>query len=404
MAEGERGTNVRELESLRIARGSEPKRRSRAVTAIVVLIVLALAAGGGYEAWLHTLGRPPEVETATVTVKGAGQPGELLSGSGYVITRARYITVGTKILGQIVAEPIEEGKHVRKGDLLARIDDRDYRAQLEQAVADHDLALANVKLDEAQLARARALVKEGYQSQNDLDVAINAAEVARATVVKAKAAIDYARFYLDQCRIVAPIDGVVLQKYREVGSTINYGGDIQAGGGATDIAQLADTDDMRVEVDINESDIAKVVMGMPAKIVPDAYQDQSFDAKVVKIYPEADRQKGTVKIEVRFDHPDMRIIKPEMSAKVSFLAAAAAASEQQQPLVLVPKKAIVGSPSAPEVWVVHDTTISRVPLLLGREFQGGLEVKQGLSGGETVVVAPPDNLKDGQEVVAHSPS
>ena len=121
---------------------------------------------------------------------------------------------------------------------------------------------------------------------------------------------------------------------------------------------------------------------------------------MVKVYPEADRQKGTVKVEVRFTHPDMRIIKPEMSAKVSFLAGTP--TEQEQPLVLVPRKAIVGSPSAPIVWVVRDGTASRTPLLLGREFQGGVEVKQGLSGGENVIVTPPDNLKDGQQVVEKS--
>jgi RND family efflux transporter MFP subunit len=400
MAEVERGPNVLDLESLRIARGSEPKRRNRVLVAIVTLVIIAVLAGAGYEAWLHTLGRPLEVETAPVTVKSAGQPGELLSGSGYVITRAKYITVGTKILGQIVEEPIEEGKHVKKGDLLAKIDDTDYKAQLEQAIADYDLAVANARLGDAKLARARALFGKGYESRDDLDVAINAAAVAHAAIEKSKAEVDYAKFYLAQCRILAPIDGVVLQKYREAGATINYGGDIQAGGGATDIAQLADTDDMRVEVDINESDISKVTLGMPAKIIPDAYQERSFDANVVKIYPEADRQKGTVKVEVRFTHPDMRIIKPEMSAKVSFLAGTP--TEQQQPLVLVPRKAIVGSPSAPIVWVVRDGAASRTPLLLGREFQGGVEVKQGLSGGETVIVTPPDNLKDGQQVVEKS--
>jgi multidrug resistance efflux pump len=97
---------------------------------------------------------------------------------------------------------------------------------------------------------------------------------------------------------MSPIDGVVLQKYRELGDTINYGGQVQAGGGATDIAQLADTGDMRAEVDINESDIAKVSLGMPAVVVPDAYPQSHFDAKLVKIYPEADRQKATVKVEV----------------------------------------------------------------------------------------------------------
>jgi RND family efflux transporter MFP subunit len=397
--DADRGANVHELESLRISRAAEP-RRSRLPALIAAAVVSAALAGGAYEAYLHTLGRPLEVETALVVLKTAGQPGELLSGSGYVITRAKYITIGTKILGQIIKEPIEEGKHVRKGDLLAQIDDRDYRAQLEQANADYALALANVKLEEVKLKRARALSEQGYESQNDLDVAINALEVARSAVNRAKAGIDYAKFNVSQCTIVSPINGVVLQKYREAGATINYGGIVQAGGGTTDIVQLADTDDMRVEVDINESDIAKVALGMPATIVPDAYPDRSFDARVVKVYPAADRQKGTVKVEVRFVKPDMHIIKPEMSGKVSFLAASP--TEQRQSLVLVPRKAVVGAPAAPSVWVIRDATASRVPLLLGRDFQGGTEVKQGLSGGETVIVTPPDGLREGRPVVSKS--
>src|SRR5271157_3039721 len=156
MPEAERGPNVHELESLRITRGSQPQRRSRVATGIVAIACIAALAGAAYEGWRYTLGRPLEVETASVLIKSAGQSGELLSGSGYVITRAKYITIGTKVLGQIVSEPIEEGRHVKKGDLLARIDDRDYKAQLEQAIADRELALANVKLMQAKLERAQA--------------------------------------------------------------------------------------------------------------------------------------------------------------------------------------------------------------------------------------------------------
>jgi HlyD family secretion protein len=399
VAEADRSPTVRDLESLRIARGSQPDRRSRLLPALIAIGGLAMASVVGYEVYIRTLGRPVEVETAIVSVKSAGQSPEVLSGSGYVITRAKYITIGTKILGQIIKEPIEEGQHVKKGDLLAQIDDRDYKAQLEQAIADHDLAVANLKLQEAKLARARALFDQGYLSRNELDVATNAAAVASASVKRAAAVIDYARFNVNQCTILAPIDGVVLQKYREVGATINYGGDIQAGGGTTDIAQLADTDDMRVEVDINESDISKVHLAMPATIVADAYPNRTFDAKVVKIYPEANRQKGTVKVEVRFLKPDMHIIKPEMSAKVTFLAAQPASPEQ--PLVLVPKKALVGqSGDTAWVWVVHDAVASRVPVTLGREFQAGVEVTHGLNGGELVIIVPPETLREGQQVAA----
>jgi HlyD family secretion protein len=394
--ESPRTPNIRELESLRIARTEKPARRRRLLPALIVLVVLGALGIAGYEVYLNTLGRPPEVQTAIVAVRQAGQPGVILTGSGYVVTEHKYIVIGTKILGQIVAEPIQEGQHVKVGDLLARIDDRDYEAQLNQAIADRDLAKANVDLTYAQLTRMGTLFRNGVSSRDQLDVARNAYEVAQAALKRAVAAIDFAKFNVSQCVIRSPINGIVLKKYREVGDTINYGGDIQAGGGTTDIVQLADTEDMRAEVDINESDISKVQMGGPATVIPDAYPDKSFDAKVVKIYPAADRQKGTVKVEVHIEHPDLAIIKPEMSAKITFVAHGPA--KAQQPLVLVPKKAVIGSGATAAVWVVRDGIATKVPIALGREFQDGIEVKHGLDGGEMVIVVPPPKLKSGETV------
>jgi len=391
-----RGPNIRELESLRIARSAEPKRPSRIIPAAIAVVILAVVAGAGWAIYQRTIGRPPEVQTATVMMKQAGQAGTVLTGSGYVVTEHKYIVIGTKILGQIVEEPIEEGKRVKVGDLLARIDDRDYQSQLRQAYADRDLAKANLVLKQARVERTRELYREKVQSKDSLDDAENQLSVAQADLNKAIAAIDFAKFNVSQTVITSPINGVVLQKYREVGDTINYGGTIQAGGGATDIAQLADLSDLRCEVDINESDIAKVTMGTPATVIPDAYPDNPFPAQVVKIYPEADRQKGTVKVEVRILQPDLKIIKPEMSAKVTFQSIMT--QKAAAPMVLVPKKAIVTEGNASSVWVVRVDAAHSVPVVLGREFQDGVEVRQGLSGGETVIVVPPPTLRDGQAV------
>jgi RND family efflux transporter MFP subunit len=394
--EAPKGPNIRELESLRIARAAQPKKPSRLIPVAVSLALIAVLGIAGYVVYQKTLGRPPEVQTAIVSVKQAGQAGTVLTGSGYIITRHKYIVIGTKILGQIVAEPIEEGQRVKVGDLLARIDDRDYQAQLRQAYADRDLSVANVKLKKARAERLRELYRQGVQSKDSLDDAENQLSVAEADLSKSNAAIDFAKFNVSQTVIESPINGVVLQKYRELGDTINYGGEIQAGGGATDIAQLADLSDLRCEVDINESDIAKVKMGTPATVIPDAYPDNPFPAQVVKIYPEADRQKGTVKVEVKVLQPDLKIIKPEMSAKVTFQSIVTQTAAA--PMVLVPKKAIVTDGSANSVWVVRGDTAHQVPITVGREFQDGVEVKQGLSGGETVIVVPAATLKDGQNV------
>jgi RND family efflux transporter MFP subunit len=395
--ESPRGPNIRELESLRIARAPEAKRSGRLVPAAIALVVLGVIAGAGYLVYQRTLGRPIEVQTAIVTTKQAGQAGTLLTGSGYVITEHKYIVIGTKILGQITAEPIEEGQKVKVGDLLARIDDRDYQAQLRQAYADKDLAVANVTLKQQRAERLRTLYKEGVQSKDALDDAENQLAVAIAAQNRAESSIDFAKFNVSQTVIKSPINGVVLQKYREVGDTINFGGTIQAGGGATDIVQLADLSDLRCEVDINEGDIAKVAMGAPATVIPDAYPDNPFTGKVVKIYPEADRQKGTVKVEVRILQPDLKIIKPEMSAKVTFLSSAPTA-KVEAPTVLVPKKAIVTEGNSNTVWIIRDGIAHASPVVLGREYQEGVEVKQGLNGGEMVIVVPPATLHDGEAV------
>ncbi|MGH7949315.1 MAG: efflux RND transporter periplasmic adaptor subunit [Candidatus Binataceae bacterium] len=397
-SEQTRGPSVRELEALRIQRAPEVKKRTRALAAAIGALVLASLGVGGWIAYSRTLGRPPEVKTVAVTLKSAGQAGVLLTGSGYVVTKHKYIVIGTKILGQIMAEPIEEGQVVKRGDLLARIDDRDYQAQLDQAKASRDLAAANVRLKYAQAQRLRQLYRERVSSRDELDKAENELAVARAELRRADAAIQYAKFNVEQCTIRSPINGIVLKKYREMGDTINFGGSIQAGGGTTDIVQLADTEDMRVEVDINQSDIAKIAIGTPATITPDAHADRAFEASVVKIYPAADRQKGTVKIEAKITEADLKIIKPEMSAKVTFLATAT--QKQEPPMVLVVKKAVMDDAASPTVWVVRNGTATRVSVSLGREFQDGVEIKSGLTGGELVIIEPPANLKDGQPVTA----
>ncbi len=388
-----------ELETLRIVRPQEnPRRKSKPlVSAAIILLATAVIGAVGHILYARTVGRPLSMPTVMVKAQGEGQPSVTLTGSGYIVTRHKYITIGTKIIGQIVDEPIEEGQHIKVGDVLARIDDRDYQAQLRQAIATRDLAKANVRLSESRVVRVRSLIGTGAISTDELESAINAAEVAEAELKRDEAAVDYAKFNVNQCVIKSPINGIVLRKYRERGDTINYGGQIQAGGGATDIVQLADTDDMRAEVDINEADIAKVGLGSPATVVPDAYGDRQFNASLVKVYPEADRQKGTVKVEVQIDKPDLQIIKPEMSVKVSFLEGQPTVTEE--PRLTVPKSAVTTKGTESFVWTVRDGVARRVPIVRGRENESGIEVKQGLKEGDIVVIASSADLIEGRKVI-----
>jgi HlyD family secretion protein len=385
------------LDALRIARRPEPRRRGRNpyVMALGALMVVIAVAGAGYATYLF-LTRPMLVQAVGVTSNQPAGPGILLTGSGYVVTRHKYIIVGTKILGQIVEEPIEEGQRVKKGDLLARIDDRDYQAQLRQGVADRDIADSNLRLALSKSARERELYLNGVISKDDYETFENGAAVAQATLRRAEAAIEYARFQVSQCIIASPIDGLVLRKYRELGDTINYGGQVQTGGGATDIVQLADTADMRAEVDINESDISKVSLGMPASVVPDAYPQTSFDATVVKIYPEADRQKATVKVEAQIRQPNLSMIKPEMSVKANFLEKRPAGEDQHR--LFVPANSILRDGNESYLWTIRSGMATRVHIAPGGETERGVEVRKGLKASDVVIVAPPANLTEARRV------
>jgi RND family efflux transporter MFP subunit len=390
-------TNL-DLETLRIERPREQPRRkrSRLVSIAMLMVVATVLAAAGYVIYAKTIGQPPTVQTMMIVASTDGRSSVLLTGSGYIVTRHKYITIGTKILGQIVDEPIEEGQHIKAGDVLARIDDRDYQAQLRQAIAIRDVAKANLHLLQDKADRARRLITTGAISTDDFETAVSAAEVAQAGLERDEAAVDYAKFNVNQCVISSPINGIVLRKYRELGDTINFGGQIQAGGGATDIAQLADTDDMRAEVDINEADIAKVAIGSPATVALDSYPDKQFHAALVKVYPEADRQKGTIKVEVQITRPDLQIIKPEMGVKVSFLENQPAAT--QQPRITVPESAVRVEGGETYVWTVRKGIVQRVGVARGQRTEAGIEIKQGLNDGDVVVVSPHANLANGSKV------
>ena len=387
-----------ELETLRIVRPQEQPRRkrSRLVSIAILMLLLTVLGAASYVIYVKTVGRSPTVQTMMVVARTDRQSSVLLTGSGYIVTRHKYIIIGTKVLGQIVEEPIEEGQHIKAGDVLARIDDRDYQAQLRQAIASRDVAKANLHLLQDKADRARYLIKTGAISKDDFETAITAAGVGQAELERDEAAVDYAKFNVNQCVISSPINGIVLKKYRELGDTINFGGQIEAGGGSTDIAQLADTDDMRAEVDINEADIAKVGIGSPVVVVLDSYPDKQFDAALVKVYPAADRQKGTVKIEVQIARPDLQIIKPEMSVKVSFLEIRSPG--KLEPVITVPKSAVRHDEGEAYVWTVREGIVRRVSVVCGLTTETGIEVRQGLKDGDSVVITPDVKLVNGGKV------
>jgi RND family efflux transporter MFP subunit len=391
---GDAPRSVREeLATLRIDRSTPPRAGSRRrlvwIGGGAALLLLAAA----LPAW-RALTRPAAVHVAYAvrSEPGAAPSGPVLSGSGYVVTGDKYISIGVRVAGRIDAYLVDESDRVKQGQALVRLDDRDYQAALARAEAGLRRAEANAALKRKEIERMRALRKLDVASQADLDIKENELRVSEAEAAEIRAEIQQAKVNLDYTVLRAPMDGVVLAKLKEVGEMAVPGG--FAGSG--DLIRMANLDDLRAEVDVNEADLGRVRLGQPAEVVPDASQDRHYAARVVKLYPQVNRQKGTLKVEVKILEPD-ETLRPDMSVRIHFLAEAQPA-RAGDPVVLAPRAALRDEAGAAFVWVVTDGRLRRQPVKTGTEMGDRVAIAEGLLGGEALVVGDAAGLSDGRAV------
>ena len=394
-----------DLSALRIdERARRGPRRGRGRALIAAAIAVVLLAGAAY-AYLRE--RTPEVQTAVVRAD-KGERQALLNASGYVTPRRRA-TVAAKITARVNEMLADEGMRVEAGQVLARLDDSDAKVRLAAAIADRDAMAAtlgdlrvNLGNAERELKRQDELFKRGFIAEQQVDTARTTVESFRARialvreqVVASDAKIKMAQQDIDNCIVRAPFDGIVVSKDAQRGEMVSP---ISAGGGftRTGIATLVDMSSLEIEVDVNESYIARVREGQPLTAVLDAYPDWRIPAKVRTVIPTADRQKATVKVRATFEKLDPRIL-PDMGVKVTFLGdaptKAAAASR-----VLIPKTAVRDDGGKPIVFVYRDGRIERRAVGLGEARATDQEITAGLADGEQVVVGGGKELRDGQRV------
>ena len=387
-----------QLRALRIDRDTQslsveakgPRNRMRIIAAVLVLAVAAF--------WLYrfVLAAPLAVKVVQARVHRSDQPieGPVLSGSGYLVTAEKYIAIGVRVPGRIERFLVDEGDRVAVGQVLVELDARDYRAQVGRAEASLRLAQANLKLAAADRHRVRQLFEQGITSRQELDQADSRYEVAAASVAQVENELSQARTNLEDTRLSSPVRGVVLAKLKGVGEIAVPGG--FAGSG--DLLRLADLSEIRAEVDVSEADMASVRLGQDAEVVPDAYPQSRYRAKVVKLYPQVNRQKGTLKIEARVEKPDHRLV-PDMSVRVTFFAEPLASTGgAAEPVVLVARTALRGAGGGPYVWMVVGGRLTRRSVEVGREIAGEVVVQRGLSGAESLAVGSEEEFGEGRSV------
>lgn len=393
-----------DLSRLRIKRESrEPApARGRGPLRLVLLAVLAvIVLATTLAIILHDPG--VEVRAATAVARGGSIGGGGLTANGYVVARTKA-SVSSKVPGRLASLAYEEGDRVPAGAIIAVLEAAEYEAAVGLAEAEllaaqaarHEAAAALLQAQRAHV-RAQALSSESLLAVEALEDAATAVDVLQARLEASTArlqvarhALTIARANLENTRVRAPFAGTVLRKDAEVGEVVapSVGGGLTRGA----VVTMADLSTLEVEVDVNEAYIASIERDQAAEVTLDAYPRERFPGRVRQVVPTADRQKATVLVRVAIDSADPRIL-PEMGARVSFRSAADAAHEPLR--VFVPAAAVRSDGTETIVYVIADGRAQRRVVVAGPVSGDEREVRDGLSGGEQLVLDPPATLVHG---------
>jgi RND family efflux transporter MFP subunit len=396
------------LGQLKIDRDAMPQSSGRGKWVALGLAVVVAAVGA------FVLLKPAPavpVRAAPAIAQSAGaSAGSVLDASGYVIAR-RQATVSSKVTGKVVELLIEEGKPVKSGEVLARLDDSNVRAQLSLTESQLDAtraAQAEVKVQlieaERQLRRTRELHERKLVSDAAIDNAQSTVDSLKARLESAEQNVSVAqrgvsvqRRLLDDMVVRAPFAGVITVKNAQVGEMISP---LSAGGAGTrtGIGTLVDMDSLEIEVDVNENFINRVRPGQRVEAVLNAYPDWRIPCAVIAVIPTADRSKATVKVRIGIEAKDARII-PDMGVRVAFLPEGEApAAAEGPPAVLIPAEAVKDDNGTSVVFVLKGEVVERRAVKLGAARGGQVQVLAGLSAGESVAIGDLALLADGTKV------
>lgn len=409
--------------SLKIDRAADaPSGTGKVVAWLLGLVLVGLAVVFG-KPYLEARLFKTEVSVTEISRVSPAQASVDLTASGYVQADVTS-RIAPKVPGRVAQLHVAQGDRVEAGKVLLELDPTDEQAsiattqrqvaaalaQARSAAARSDVAKAQLKEASMLAERERALVNDkvvGYASADDLearvasltqavDVAEAEAKAATAQATAIQAQVDAQKTALANLTLVAPISGTIINRPPQVGEYIGP----QPPGVTADMGgiRIADFKTLLVETDIPEGRLRSVVPGGPAEIVLDAYPDRRFRARVKEITPEVDRAKATVVVKVAFAEEPEGVL-PDMSARVSFLAAELdAAAMKEPPKNILPGSALVDRAGAKVVFAVEDGVARARVVTLGPAFASGFELVDGPPPGTQVIDNPPPTLADGQKI------
>jgi RND family efflux transporter MFP subunit len=426
MATADKNTPRDALSTLRIRREDRPQGRASSGLPkfLGLVIILALLGVGGWFAWPSLAGLAdrewipdavrtrPEVRVSKVVVEVGRAADAVVVATGY-IESYRQANIGARAAGRIEQVMVEEGSPVKEGEVIAVLDHKDIdaalagaRAALKRAEAElgeNEVAIARTKND---LDRTTKLREGGALPESEHDQAyfqhramIAKHDTLKAAIASAAARVQEAEQFKENMIVRAPFDGTVISKDAEVGESILPGGMGEASGRGS-VVTVADLQRLEVDCDVKEDYISRIRAGLPCEVAVDAVPDRRYAAKVRKVIPMGDRARATIKVKVQILDADERLF-PDMSATAYFLPETQDKDVQSgKKRVFCDSGAVVTSNGkSTSVWTIDDRSRAHlVEVSVGGEKDGRTEILAGLSGGERVIVRPPDGMQDGSVV------
>jgi RND family efflux transporter MFP subunit len=387
-----------DLSSLRIDRSEKSannsgwNRISKYLISIVAIIILLLL---GYYGWTKLFSTDIEVNLVTVNRISPSESNAVLTASGYVVAQ-RKASVASKATGRLIYLAVVEGDAVKKGQIIARLEDSDVKAELDQAKANLQLNEASLQDSKNSYERQEKLYALGGTSKSDLDAADANYKRVLASISVAKAEVQGAEVALENTLIRAPFDGTVLTKDADVGEIVSPLGASSTSRAA--VVTMADMSSLQVEADVSESNIERIKVGQDCEITLDAYPDSRYAGYVAKIVPTADRSKATVLVKIAFRKYDSKVL-PEMSSKVLFLNKKIEEKTlTEKAILVVPNTAIRKSGDIEYVYRVRDGRVLEVEIKTGRILGDYIEVISGIEEGDRVIQKVTPDIKEGSKV------
>jgi RND family efflux transporter MFP subunit len=387
--------------SLKTGQPFSHKRFRYIIVVCIVLIITGILYGTG----MLTPAVP--VEVAVVSQIYPAQTFTLLNASGYVVAQ-RKAAVASKITGRLDSLMVSEGSRVKKGQIIARLENEDTVAARDQAKAHLNSAHANLEQARAEYKEAtltfernKRLIVNGSISRVEYDnseIRLNRAKAsidsAEAAIKASAAALRAASVAEEYALIKAPFDAVVLTKNADIGDIVTPLG--AAANAKAAVVTIADMGSLEVEADVSESNLSLIKLDQPCLIQLDALPESRFNGTVKTIVPTADRTKASIMVKVGFIENDTRII-PEMSAKVAFLSRPIK-QEEMKSRTAVSRNVLVNRRGKNVAFIVRGDEAVETPVQTGEEFGDIIEILSGLKAGDKVVAKPLEKVKNGSKI------